>query len=278
MKKLIVCLALSTSLLGCGGSESNSTPTPTNPSQPSNPSPVVESPSVTITSATSFDERNAYVLTETFSDQTGAAATYHWQIAPSDSVVSMTIDNPAAASPTLTIGEVTETTTVELSITVTDSNGVTATDSVNVTLNELDEALLPPDPGAAGKQTLPGVDVNANGVRDDIEREIYYFNKASKSDRDVLMAAAYGYQKAILAGSSNNQNSNDTAAYRLYRGVACIHKFTNLDLMKTTALLRVMAMNTSERSDSYEAFGASQDGSVIDEQDPDRATCLIIGD
>jgi len=31
---------------------------------------------------------------------------------------------------------------------------------------------LPPDPGPAGDETIEGVDVNENGVRDDIERWI----------------------------------------------------------------------------------------------------------
>ncbi|GHV60176.1 hypothetical protein FACS1894103_4970 [Campylobacterota bacterium] len=34
---------------------------------------------------------------------------------------------------------------------------------------------LPPDPGKAGKATLEGIDSNKNGVRDDVEIEIYKY-------------------------------------------------------------------------------------------------------
>jgi hypothetical protein len=34
------------------------------------------------------------------------------------------------------------------------------------------KAELPPDPGRAGRQTVAGIDVNNNGVRDDVERYI----------------------------------------------------------------------------------------------------------
>jgi len=33
---------------------------------------------------------------------------------------------------------------------------------------------LPPDPGKAGKETLLGIDADKDGVRDDIQRYIYF--------------------------------------------------------------------------------------------------------
>ncbi len=43
----------------------------------------------------------------------------------------------------------------------------------NLPLHSLEKTLdLPPDPGAAGSQTIEGVDVNENGVRDEVERKL----------------------------------------------------------------------------------------------------------
>ena len=57
-------------------------------------------------------------------------------------------------------------------------------------------AELPPDPGAAGRVTLAGIDTNDNGVRDDLERYIaQHFGHADKVQRAVanaVIATQYG--------------------------------------------------------------------------------------
>ena len=66
------------------------------------------------------------------------------------------------------------------------------------------DANLPPDPGEAGKATLLGIDVNNNGVRDDVERYIAFrfqgYPNAQK-EKAIAMQYARATQK-ILADPS----------------------------------------------------------------------------
>ena len=41
--------------------------------------------------------------------------------------------------------------------------------------------VLPPDPGKAGKETPLGIDTDGDGVRDDIQRYIYFIYPDDKS-------------------------------------------------------------------------------------------------
>ena len=52
---------------------------------------------------------------------------------------------------------------------------------------------VPPDPGAAGKASLAGVDVNANGVRDEVERELAAFYGKTP----VMHAAALDFARKL---------------------------------------------------------------------------------
>ena len=56
-----------------------------------------------------------------------------------------------------------------------------------------------PDPGAAGKLTLAGIDINNNGVRDDVE--VYIETKVTNSakHREALKSVAIAAQRELLA-------------------------------------------------------------------------------
>ncbi|AXA90088.1 hypothetical protein [Massilia sp. YMA4] len=62
---------------------------------------------------------------------------------------------------------------------------------------------LPPDPGDAGRATLAGIDSNANGVRDDLERHIArHFGDSEKVLRAVANAVI-ATQHGILADDAD---------------------------------------------------------------------------
>jgi hypothetical protein len=60
-------------------------------------------------------------------------------------------------------------------------------------------AELPPDPGEAGRATLAGVDVNDNGVRDDLERYIARHFGDDPRVRRAVANAVIATQQGILA-------------------------------------------------------------------------------
>jgi len=53
---------------------------------------------------------------------------------------------------------------------------------------------LPPDPGEAGMQTLLGIDSDSDGVRDDIQRYIYFAYPDNEKVRVALTQIAIEYQ------------------------------------------------------------------------------------
>ena len=80
--------------------------------------------------------------------------------------------------------------------------GCSWSDGDSTTVEEtlvIDGHTLPPDPGEAGKETLLGIDVNENGVRDDVERYIYKrFRDFENSRKDRAIALQYAKATQII--------------------------------------------------------------------------------
>ena len=68
--------------------------------------------------------------------------------------------------------------------------------------------VLPPDPGIAGQTTLPGVDSDADGIRDDVQRYIIFTYPQSEIARQSLNQAARALQAEIVTGSGSQQVHN----------------------------------------------------------------------
>jgi hypothetical protein len=77
-------------------------------------------------------------------------------------------------------------------------------------------AELPPDPGEAGRATLAGVDVNDNGVRDDLERYIAQHFGADPRVRRAVANAVIATQQGIL--STDDDESRAAQAMLLQVG------------------------------------------------------------
>ena len=110
---------------------------------------------------------------------------------------------------------------------------------------------LPPDPGPAGDETIEGVDVNGNGVRDDIERWIGLNYRASKKTRTALTQAYYPLQNFTIHARDNDRDAvyNDMDA--LQRAGECLDYVRPDDGYKLIEELKARVVNTSARSYVY---------------------------
>jgi len=107
---------------------------------------------------------------------------------------------------------------------------------------------VPRDPGRAAKASLAGVDTNANGVRDEVDRELA---KLYGSDATTLAAAtkyAKTTQAAMVALSTTTTPNVDATVKAEFASFACL-----TDMVGTTKALeisrevRMRTLNSSAR-------------------------------
>ncbi|WP_125720312.1 PKD domain-containing protein [Pseudoalteromonas rubra] len=121
-KNLALASAVALALTGCGGgsddpvSDTNGEPTP--PSVDDNN----QAPEVSIADVAEQFEQNAFTLTATASDADGSIADYTWS---HNSPLQLSSTDTNSASPSYTVPDITEDTTITFSVTVTDDKGAT---------------------------------------------------------------------------------------------------------------------------------------------------------
>jgi hypothetical protein len=110
---------------------------------------------------------------------------------------------------------------------------------------------LPPDPGPDGDETIEGVDVNENGIRDDIERWIGLNYRSSEKTRMALTQAYYPLQNFMLHARDNDRDAvyNDMDA--MQRAGECLDYIRPDDAYKLMEELKARVVNTSARSYAY---------------------------
>ena len=110
---------------------------------------------------------------------------------------------------------------------------------------------LPPDPGPAGEATLEGVDVNGNGIRDDIERWIYLTYPDSETLRRALIQEYYPMQNMIIHGHQQDRDSvyNDMDA--MQRSSECLFYVHPDNPHKISEVLESLIINTDDRFYGY---------------------------
>ncbi|MDQ6980583.1 MAG: HYR domain-containing protein, partial [Ghiorsea sp.] len=171
------------------------------------------------------------------------------QATATDAFNPVSIINDAPA--TFPIGN----TTVTWSATDANNNSATATQLVTVTDNSI-FANLPPDPGAAGKVTLAGIDSDNDGVRDDVQRWIVINYPNSQKTREALMQMAKAKQ-IILMGAANAANARinadiaDNAAYCLTYVREQILGLAGSDAYNIKGELRAVYLNTLLRTKAW---------------------------
>lgn len=165
-----------------------------------------------------------------------------------------------------------------------DGNSMSASEGPLV----IDGYTLPPDPGEAGKETLLGIDSNANGVRDDVEIYIYKrfrdFENARK-DRAIAMQFAKATQIIIQEPEKAYENktyvmmhdANDCKWY-YYRasGTTFEAKMAFRDKHRIfDAAMKDAIFNTRERLEAYMQYNDSLSGHVYDSRPTVKEKCEV---
>lgn len=265
----IYLMALLMSLMACEGSSDNESNSD-NGSGPDTESNLGDESIVTsivepkfIFDSTEADERTVLIVDGSQSTTTAEAiSSYKWEVVNGDEVIySMTdVDNAFAQ---LSLGDVTQTQTMQVGLTVTDSNNNSGTVYQDITVNEIDEDLLPDAPGASGNSTLIGIDANSNNVRDDVEREIYnLYKELSYMDRSVFWMVAHHLEEAIAFGAGLSSVEPDSIVDDLSRGIDCLHQISPESAEMWYSQLKILAINTEDRFNAFEQFNLSRNGTI----------------
>ena len=120
---------------------------------------------------------------------------------------------------------------------------------------------LPPDPGDAGKQSLLGIDSDNDGVRDDIQRYIYFNYPDNERVRTALTYMAMRYQ--LLLPQSNDRDAALQYATVLTRDAECLFYILGEESVNIKSALKAEILNTQERSITYINFSNNLAGRTI---------------
>jgi hypothetical protein len=121
---------------------------------------------------------------------------------------------------------------------------------------------LPPDPGEAGKTDLLGMDVDQNGVRDDIDRYIVFSFPDSEKKREGLKQSAR-YLNAYLRDREDKGKTRENGAAN-EKAMACLIHVFNGDLDardKADEEMTAQFLNTPARSLAYRKADGQMGGS-----------------
>lgn len=124
-----------------------------------------------------------------------------------------------------------------------------------------DNVRLPPDPGEAGKQTLLGIDSDSDGVRDDIQRYIYFTYPDDEKVRLALTQIAMEYQG--LLSQANDRNAAFNHATRMSRHGECLFYIQGEASIETRAAIKAEILNTKERSLAFINYNNNLAGEII---------------
>lgn len=127
---------------------------------------------------------------------------------------------------------------------------------------------LPPDPGAAGKVTLGGIDSDHDGIRDDLQRYIVLTYGGSQPTVDALKKTAKVLQGAIL--DSTSQTSSIDHATDLARATECLQALRPGDAQQVQEALVAQALNTEARGLAYLDFNDRLGGAAFPLSPPDQ--------
>ena len=143
---------------------------------------------------------------------------------------------------------------------------------------EVDGHRLPPEPDPKiNNATLLGVDVNHNGVRDDVERWIYKTYE-QPAERGIMLQDAYAFQKVIV----NPKKAHETVKY-INDSLACFYHLLDTNSYISTKYrfqdidrdLMKIQFNTIKRHIAYERFNGEFNGEVFSSQDANESKCTF---
>ena len=121
--------------------------------------------------------------------------------------------------------------------------------------------VLPPDPGKAGKVTLLGIDTDGDGVRDDIQRYIYFTYPDDKKLRLGLTYYAIEFQ-GVLKDANDREAAYDHAN-KMARHGECLFYLKDEESFDIIDALLAEILNTRERSMAYITYSDNLGGRII---------------
>ncbi|WP_345969268.1 hypothetical protein WCX72_07820 [Sulfurimonas sp. HSL1-6] len=122
--------------------------------------------------------------------------------------------------------------------------------------------LLPPEPDPkVNNATLLGVDANSNGVRDDVERKIY-FTYHRPIDQAYMMQFAKNFQKRLINPEQSAVSEETQNAYwTQYSCRGYLHFFKNIRVPRDSVdFMENNYINTRDRMRAYMKFNAASSG------------------
>jgi hypothetical protein len=135
----------------------------------------------------------------------------------------------------------------------------------------LDPIPLPPPPGEAGKLTLQGIDSDADGVRDDVQRYIG-LNYLDRPDmRIALQQLTREQQQFLLAGPTASEADLLTIVAQRARAIDCLQFVAGGPRPALTALTetRAVLLDTRARSLAFIAADARLSGRFFPSSEPE---------
>ena len=111
---------------------------------------------------------------------------------------------------------------------------------------------LPPDPGPAGDATIEGVDVNDNGIRDDIERWIALTYPNSEKTRQALIQNYYPLQNFMIHAREGDRDAVYNDMSSMQRAGECLDYIRPDDAYLLIEDLQARIVNTSDRVYAYQ--------------------------
>ena len=153
-------------------------------------------------------------------------------------------------------------------LSILNSSFLTACDESANTLHAINGIQVPPDPGAAGKTTLAGINSNNNGIRDDVEIFIakeYGKDKATYDKAfDFAQKAQLLYTKEYMVDedSLTNRFPNSDAPRKYTSHIICSAK-SGISSKEYVSPIEKQFINTKARNHRYgELFGGMIGSSV----------------
>jgi hypothetical protein len=127
---------------------------------------------------------------------------------------------------------------------------------------------LPPDPGKAGKVTLEGIDLDGDGLRDDIQRYIILTYPNSQKTRAALRQFSFALNKAILESPDEEKALNNTEF--MHRASECLWYIHSRQSINMSDSLMAEYLNTIDRSRAYLDYNSKLGGNVFRGKDFDE--------
>ena len=261
-------------LPACGSSGGGDDSAPGTP-----PSSQNQPPTSLISADDAYDEDSMFSIDgSTSGDSDGTITTYLWSIEPIDGV-ELALSGSDQVTAEIQVGEIADDISLTVTLAVTDDAGATSSSTKTILIREIHRGLLPPNPGSSSLTPLAGIDVDANGVRDDVEHGIYELYPLDKEMRTVMNFGARALQMAVISGASGT--GVDSAAAEVSTWASCVVALQvrdNLDIdfaTKEMSKVDVLTFNTSERVVAKLGFESALDGNVSAFADVNVTDCDI---